>query len=74
MAKKADATLEAPGILNWAIEGLAQWRANGLQEPAVVKDATTEYRADDASCLHEVAYHIFITKADAKISIPCAAI
>jgi putative DNA primase/helicase len=54
--------LEAPGILNWAIEGLAQWRTNGLQEPAVVKDATKEYRADqdvighflDARCIEEV--------------------
>jgi putative DNA primase/helicase len=36
----------ASGILNWALEGLAQWRASGLQEPAAVKDATKEYRAD----------------------------
>ena len=55
--------LEAPGILNWAIEGLAQWRAGGLQEPAVVKDATKEYRTDqdvighflDTRCVEEVS-------------------
>jgi putative DNA primase/helicase len=54
--------LEAAGILNWALEGLAQWRAKGLQEPAVVKDATKEYQADqdvighflDARCAEEV--------------------
>jgi putative DNA primase/helicase len=53
--------LESPGILNWALEGLAQWQVEGLQEPAVVKDATKEYRADqdvighflDARCAKE---------------------
>jgi putative DNA primase/helicase len=53
--------LEASGILNWALEGLAQWRANGLQEPVVVKGATKEYQEDqdvmahflDAQCLQE---------------------
>jgi putative DNA primase/helicase len=48
-----DATLmpalraEAPGILNWLLEGCRLWRAEGLCEPACVQAATTEYR--DAS-------------------------
>jgi putative DNA primase/helicase len=53
--------LEAPGILNWAIEGLGQWRAKGLQEPAAVSDATKEYQANqdvighflDTRCVEE---------------------
>jgi putative DNA primase/helicase len=38
---------EAPGILRWAVEGVAQWRKHGLMEPQIVKDATTGYRADE---------------------------
>jgi putative DNA primase/helicase len=35
---------ELPGILNWAIEGLTQWRVNGLQAPKIVKAAVDDYR------------------------------
>jgi putative DNA primase/helicase len=35
---------ELPGILNWSLEGLAQWRENGLQAPQIVKSAVTAYR------------------------------
>jgi putative DNA primase/helicase len=35
---------EAPGILNWALEGLSDYLVNGLDEPECVTKATTEYR------------------------------
>lgn len=37
---------EAPGILAWALEGCLQWQRIGLAPPAVVLDATQDYRAD----------------------------
>ena len=42
---KGKLKFEASGILNWALKGLAQWRAEGLKEPTVVEEATKEYRA-----------------------------
>lgn len=37
---------EAPAILQWAIEGLKEWRRVGLAPPAAVLEATAEYRAE----------------------------
>ena len=34
---------ELPGILNWAIAGCLDWQRDGMQEPAVVIEATKEY-------------------------------
>jgi putative DNA primase/helicase len=34
---------------------LAQWQASGLQEPAIVKDATDEYRTDQDVLVHFIA-------------------
>jgi putative DNA primase/helicase len=34
---------EAPGILQWLIEGCVQWRATGLAAPAAVSAATADY-------------------------------
>jgi putative DNA primase/helicase len=43
---------EAAGILNWALEGLRQWREMGLAEPNAVTVATSEYRADQDVLQH----------------------
>lgn len=46
--KTLTAKLEAelPGILNWAREGLAQWRKHGLGMPAAVRQAVSDYRTE----------------------------
>ncbi|HEX9929315.1 MAG TPA: phage/plasmid primase, P4 family [Pyrinomonadaceae bacterium] len=35
---------ELPGILNWALEGLRKWQADGLPIPKAISEATEEYR------------------------------
>ena len=37
---------ELPGILNWALEGLAEWNETGLNPPEGVIRATGEYRGE----------------------------
>jgi putative DNA primase/helicase len=37
---------ELPGILGWALEGLRQWHARGLDAPQVVQQAVANYRAE----------------------------
>lgn len=37
---------ERSGILNWALQGLGAYQERGLDPPAIVKDATNEYRED----------------------------
>jgi hypothetical protein len=37
---------EAPGILNWMIEGCLAWQASGMGEPEAVSAATSAYRTD----------------------------
>ena len=49
---KQDKTLEgklrreASGILNWLLEGTGRWKHEGLAVPAVILNATDEYRAE----------------------------
>lgn len=38
---------EAPGILNWLIDGLRAYRSEGLNPPAAVLDAVEEYRSEE---------------------------
>jgi putative DNA primase/helicase len=37
---------EAPGILNWAVEGFRLWRSDSLGEPLEVVQATRDYEAE----------------------------
>ncbi|OFW13253.1 MAG: hypothetical protein A3H29_05395 [Acidobacteria bacterium RIFCSPLOWO2_02_FULL_67_21] len=37
---------ELAGILNWGLEGLAMWQAEGLDEPEAIRIATAEYRRE----------------------------
>ena len=37
---------ELPGILNWAIKGAVKWAREGLNPPAAVLQATSEYRSE----------------------------
>jgi putative DNA primase/helicase len=37
---------EASGILNWLLEGTLRWRREGLAAPAVILNATDEYRGE----------------------------
>jgi putative DNA primase/helicase len=37
---------ELPGILAWAVRGCLEWQRDGLKEPAVVTEATAEYRKE----------------------------
>lgn len=40
---------ELPGILNWLIEGFHEWKRHGLQPPAVVMEATKDYKRENDS-------------------------
>ncbi|MCX6141991.1 MAG: phage/plasmid primase, P4 family [Ignavibacteriales bacterium] len=42
----AHAQKEMPGILNWAVEGLLDWKSRGLVVPNIVKAATGLYREE----------------------------
>ncbi|HEV2400855.1 MAG TPA: phage/plasmid primase, P4 family [Candidatus Sulfotelmatobacter sp.] len=38
---------EFPGILAWAIQGCLEWQQDGLNPPAIVRDATADYLASE---------------------------
>lgn len=47
--------VEAPGILAWAVRGCLEWQTLGLSSPAVVKEATKDYREGSDPLLDFVA-------------------
>jgi len=38
---------ELPGILLWSLEGVAAWRAEKLQSPALVSEAVNDYKTEE---------------------------
>lgn len=44
-----NARAELPGILNWALRGLADWRDGGLAPPEIVRAATSSYQHESDS-------------------------
>jgi putative DNA primase/helicase len=38
---------EAPGILNWALQGYRDWKKSGLRAPPEICEATSSYRRDN---------------------------
>lgn len=39
--------LEGSGVLNWALDGLRDWRQHDLMIPDAIRDATASYREDE---------------------------
>ena len=37
---------ELPGILSWGIQGCLRWQQEGLIEPAVIREAASQWRRD----------------------------
>ncbi len=57
---------EAPGILNWALEGCQEWQEQkGLDEPEDVKDAVEDYKSE-SDPLHEFIQEYCVIGAEKK--------
>jgi len=71
---KADANLtdklkaEAPGILNWAIEGCLKWQQSGLMVPSTVTDSVNEYRKS-SDPLDDFLQELTVASADESVTI-----
>lgn len=57
---------EFSGILRWAVLGCVDWQENGLQEPAVVTEATQEYR-QESDVIGEFLTSQVVFESDARV-------
>ncbi len=70
---------EASGILNWLLEGTKQWKMERLKAPAIVLNATDEYRGEmdvignflKERCVQENGYMIRIRELYKAYSVWC---
>jgi putative DNA primase/helicase len=60
---------EAPGILNWAIEGAQMWQTEGLGMPEKIRQATQEYQAENNIAI-EFVNACCVTDPNARVSNP----
>lgn len=60
---------QGPGILNWMLQGCAEWQKRGLGAPEAVKMATADYRESEDDLGQFLDLHC---KRSASVSIPKA--
>jgi putative DNA primase/helicase len=66
---------EAPGILNWIVQGAIRFHRDGLTPPAAVSAATAEYRRDEDVIGRFIAEALVIDTTDAGLrSVWCYSI
>lgn len=57
---------EAPGILAWLVRGCLEWQRQGLNPPAIVKQATSDYR-DEEDTIAQFIAECCVTQAGLKV-------
>jgi putative DNA primase/helicase len=62
-------TAELPGVLNWALAGLAEWRERGLGIAEAVTDATREYQREEDELGDFIGEHVEKVD-DPRVAVP----
>jgi putative DNA primase/helicase len=58
---------EAPGVLNWAIRGCLDWQSGRLCPPAIVREATRQYR-DENDDIRQFVEERIVTSESQRVS------
>jgi putative DNA primase/helicase len=65
---------EAPGILQWMIDGCLDWQQNGLSQPEVVTEATAEYFSDQDCFSHWLDDECICDRGNINVSAASSAL